>query len=555
MAKKKTLTPAAMMKRWREPGATGFFNFIEDAQPMIPSEKGGFQVYEVPSDLVREEIEKLLDPERSTIVICWPRRHGKTVVASLIIVWRFLSRVSENVAIVANSQMQSLDTALKNIRSIIEQTDYTKELIASGAIRVVSDCIEYSALGNRIQAFPGNPASLYGKKLTIAQVSELHAANDDEVYQTLASATIDSDDGIVIVDSTVGPTSSPLHGLYSLHESGIDPTLYFSHIAYRDVEDAIERGPTWIKPARLRSRAAQMLPALFAQQHLNQWGSATNSVFTSEVIERCKDNYPLNAKAIANGRAYVVGGGLDRSGLFSLNGDKTVLVSVLKVVGEDDEPHFYVLEDHEFLLPTEGAVKARITRAKTDHGMKHFGVEQYQAQDIRLWAATSGLETELIHATRPQQAVAFTALAIAAQEGRLHVHPGCAGIFREMATFEYRLASSGTSEGTVPVFKHAQGKHDDHIYALAWAVYSLREIELNPYEVNGIRCHAGKSVAALCVLNGGNLIPSCNAECRSFQSIHAIYNKYRNKTKYSEMSIDDFIAQKVKNVGIRTSMR
>lgn len=555
MAKKKTLSTAAMMKRWREPGAAGFFAFLEDAKPMIPSEKSGFQVYEVPSDLVRAEIEKMLDPELSTIVICWPRRHGKTVVAALIIVWRFLSRLTQNVAIVANSQTQTVDTAFRLIRTIVEQTGYTRELIEGGALRVVSDTIEYPALGNRIQGFPGNAASLYGKKITIAQVSELHAARSDDVYQTLASATVDTDDGLVIVDSTVGPMSSPLHGLYSLHEAGLDPALYFSHIAYRDVEDAIARGPAWIKPARLRSRSVQMLSALFAQQHLNQWGSASNAAFTPEVIERCKDEYPLDPKAIAEGRAYVVGGGLDRSGLFSKNGDRTVFAAVMKVTGEDGEPHYYVVEDHEFLFPVEAAVKARISRAKAALGMTHIGVEQYQAQDVRFWASTNGLEAELIHAGRQQQAAAFTTIVIAAQEGRLHIHPKFETLFSEMATFQYELVSSGTSEGTVPVFEHAKGKHDDHVYAMTWAAHATRAIELNPYEVNGIHCHAGKSIAALCVLNGGNLVPSCNAECRSFQSIHALYHRYRNKTKYSEMSIEDFIAHKVKNVGIHTSMR
>ena len=187
--------------------------------------------------------------------------------------------------------------------------------------------------------------------------------------------------------------------------------------------------------------------------------------------------------------------------------------------------------------------------------MKHICIERYEGQDISLWASTQGLESELIHATSRQQVPAFMAIINAAQEGRLHIHPSFEAIFKEMATFEYELVATGTKEGTIPRFQHAKGKHDDHLYALAWAVYSMREIELNPYEIGGIHCHAGKSVAALCVLNGSNLIPNCATECRSFQSIHALYNRFRNNTKYSEMSIEDFIAHKVKNVGIHTSMR
>jgi hypothetical protein len=42
--------------------------------------------------------------------------------------------------------------------------------------------------------------------------------------------------------------------------------LFFSHISYRDLEDACTNAPRWMSPAALKSRAAQMLPAEFAQQ-------------------------------------------------------------------------------------------------------------------------------------------------------------------------------------------------------------------------------------------------------------------------------------------------
>lgn len=551
---------AAQLKRWRQPGSKGFFAFLDDAKPMIPSEKGGYQPYTIPSELVREEIARALDGPHSTIIFCWPRRHGKTVVVALIIVWRFLTRQTQDMAIVANSERQTVDTAFRLVRTILEQTPYTKTLIGSGAIKIGADNIEYAALGNRSQGFPSNPNSLYGKKLALAQVSELHAAKADGVYQVLASSTIDTTDGMVLVDSTVGPRSSPLYGLYQLALPGSngpqDPTICFSHIHYRDLDDAIARGPAWIKPDRLRSRSKQMLPAEFAMQHLNQWGSGTNSLFPAAVIERCRDSYPLDAAEVANGRAYAVGAGLDRALIVSLHGDKTVLACVLKTTGAtDDEPHFYVLDAHPFMISTEGAIKRKISAFKKNFGLKNVCIERYEGQDIALWCTHQGFNSELIHATPKQQVPAFMAMANAASEGRLHVHPKFEGIFKEMDTFEYELVATGTSEGVIPRFQHAKGAHDDHLYALAWAMYSLRDIELNPYEMTGISCAAPGPIARLCLLNDGDLIPSCADECRSFQSVHKLYQVYKARAGIAPMDMEDFFRSKVVNIGSHSVRR
>lgn len=547
---------AAQLKRWRQSGSKGFFAFIDDVKPMIPSELGGYQPYTIPSDLVRSELERALDGQYSTVVLCWPRRHGKTVAAALIVVWRFITRQTEAIALVANSERQTVDTAFRLVRTILEQTPYLKQLITAGSIKIVADSIEYGALDNRINGYPSNAAALYGKKLSLAQVSELHAARTDGVYQVLASSTIDTADGLVLIDSTVGPRSSPLYGLYQLFQNGGDPTLYFSHISYKDLEEAIARGPAWIKPDRLRSRAKQMLPAEFAMQHLNQWGSGTNSLFTPEVIDRCRDSYPLDAKTVADGRAYVVGAGLDRALIVSMHGDKTVLACVLKTTGvNDDEPHYYILDAHAFTISTEGAIKRKITAFQRDYGLKNISVERYEGQDIALWCGGQGLKSELIHATPKQQAPAFMALAGAAQEGRLHIHPKFEAVFKEMGDFEYTLEGTGTSEGVIPRFQHAKGCHDDHLYALTWAIYSLRETELNPYELVGIHCEAPGAVARLCLMNDGDLVPSCADDCRSFQQMRTLYDAYKTRAGCAPMGLNDFFRSRVVNIGSHTTKR
>ena len=545
--------PADKIAAWRN-GADGFLAWIDDVKPRIPSEKGGFQPYTIPSDLVRDEIRRSLDGAYSTIIYCWPRRHGKTVAAALLVVWRFLTKRTQTIAIVSNSEKQSVDTAFKLVKTILEQTPYTSELIRSEAIKIGSDKIEYDAVRNNIQAFPASPAALYGKKLSIAQISELHAAKNDAIYQVLASSTIDSDDGLVLVDSTVGARSSPLFSLYNLATSGADPSICYSHITYRDLEDAVARGPSWIAPAKLRSRAAQMLPIEFAQQHLNQWTAANNSLFPAEIIDRCRDKFPLDVKAIADGAAFVVGAGLDRAYGFSLHGDSTVATCVLKTL-QGEEDHYYVLASDDIAFSSASGIKKAFTRYAKDYGMSRAAIETYNAQDIGAWASEQKFQHELVVATAERQSGAFTALYNAASEGRLHIHPAAAKLLKEMETFEYHLEGTGTSKGSIAKFEAAKGSHDDHVYSLAWAVYALRDVELNPYEVNGIHCYSAGPAVHLCVLNGGELVPPCSDSCRSMTEVNSIYSQYKTRSGLACLKFEDFVSIKLTNIGSHTTPR
>lgn len=541
----------AQIERWRN-GAEGFLNWIEDVKPMIPSDKGGYEPY-VPDDIIKAEIRKALDGGFHTLIFCWPRRHGKTVICALIIAWRFLTRKTQTIAIVANSERQSVDTAFKLVKTILEQTPYMAAMITRGLIVADKAVIRYDQADNVIQGFPAAAASLYGKKLSVAMVSELHAARDDEVYQVCASSTIDTRDGLTLADSTVGGRNSPLFPLYKLWEDGADPSLYVSYIAYPDLEEAIAKGPRWIDPKKLRSRATQMLPAVFAQQHLNQWGSGTNSLFPAAAIEQCRESYAMDVPAITAGAAHVVGAGLDRAYGFSLHGDATVSTCVLKVL-QGEEEHYYVLASDKIAFSSAGGIKKAFTRYRSHFGMSKAAIESYNAQDIAAWCGDQSFDHELVSATLERQANAFTALYNAAAEGRLHLHPAFERLFSEMATFEYELVSNG-AKGTVPRFGHAKGCHDDHVYSLAWALYALRDIELNPYEVAGIHCFASGPAPSLCLLNGGGLIPPCADGCRSFIAAKNLYEKYKNKTSSMPMKIEDFVNMKLINTGSHSMPR
>lgn len=392
--------------------------------------------------------------------------------------------------------------------------------------------------------------------MNLCQVSELHAAKSDAAFQAMASAVIDSDDGTVLVDSTTGPRSSPLFHLYQLWEAKADPALYFSHISYSDLDDAIKNGPTWIAEKKLRSRAAQMLDLEFCQQHLNRWGDSSALVFPSAVLETCTDaTYPQDVKALADGRAWVAGAGLDRAQGLGL-ADSTVTCAVLKVIDADELPHIFVLARDTIFGNSGASIKRHLAGYHRDYAIRKATLEAVNVSDIQAWCAEQPFDSEVVHPTREKQAAAFLELHAIAKEGRLHVAPRFAKLLKEMSTFEYRLEANG-SRGTIPVFEHAKGAHDDAVYALAWAVFSLREVELSPFTLTGIHCDAAGPVARLCQLNitDEGIIPPCAESCRSMRAALDLYERYKARAGVGNMRFSHFFLTKVTNIGSHSIKR
>lgn len=158
---------------------------------------------------------------------------------------------------IANSEKQVVDTAFRTIRQAFEQTPFLKQLVAAGTIKVLGERIELPGTGSVIQAFSSNPSALWGKKLSFAQISEIHAAKNggDDVFEALAGSLLDTAGSIMLIDSTVAPKSSKLWELYQAanHPTDPDASICFSHIEYRDLDDACARSPAWISPTSLRT--------------------------------------------------------------------------------------------------------------------------------------------------------------------------------------------------------------------------------------------------------------------------------------------------------------
>jgi hypothetical protein len=478
----------------------------------------------------------------------------------MIIVWRFLTRQTEQVAVVANSERQVVDTAFRSIREAFEQTPFLKRLVTAGTINVLGDRVEFPSAGSTIQAFSANPAALWGKKLSCAQVSELHAApKGDEVFTALAGSLLDTAGSLMLIDSTVSPKSNKLYELYQAanHPTDPDRSIAFSHIEYANLDDACRHAPPWISEAKLRSLARQMLPGEFALYHLNKWTDAASTLFPADVLAACTHEYPLDLKALTNGAAFIVGAGLDRAFGGSKHGDRTVTACVLKVV-LDDEEHIFVIDADSVFLGRLGGIKSRLESYHRGFSMSRATLESYGAQDVADWAATQPFSSgvEVVHPNRKVKYQAMMGLYQAAAEQRLHIHPAFADLLAELAVFEVHADGRATDgEASVPKFTHPRGAHDDYVHALAWAVHSLRHVTLNPYELEGIHCHGRGADVAHCVLNGGAHVPLCARECRSMREASKLFEAYRQRKTVQPDGFETFVLTKLKNVGSHTIPR
>ena len=542
----------AQVQGWRQ-GADGFFRWLEDVKPRVPSARGGFEIFS-PVDFQRNAVRDALaqKPDGSwvytTIALSFPRRHSKTTLMALLVLWRFTTQTTQNIVAMATSERQITATGFALVRQIILNTPALIQMIGRENIQKFS--VTYPELQNQIRTVSNNTSGIYGEKITVAWMTELHAAQSDEPMQVLASSLGDTLNSWMLIDSTVDGIGGPLHRLEQLAESGEDPTVSVRRIEYADLDEAMEKSPPWIRRDWLKSRKLQLLPATFETQHLNRRSAATNSLFAPDDLAACKERLPLpvekpSLESWAAGRTYVVGGGLDRAYFGSLHGDATIWTSVAKVASADcGEPHYLVLNQKSVLGSMAAGIKRAILDDHERYGLHNAVVEAYNSQDVALWAQERGIPTEIVHATNTAQTPAFLEFHRIVKEHRLHFSDKLEGLEKEMSTFIYELVNGSPRFGS-------DKWHDDRVYSLAWAIYATRQDELAAYTLSNVLCDSTSTYGRFCYLRNGDSVLTCARSCPSHAKVQGMYLQYRKMNIDSEASLQDFFKNFVKVSGAR----
>jgi hypothetical protein len=101
--------------------------------------------------------------------------------------------------------------------------------------------------------------------------------------------------------------------------------------------------------------------------------------------------------------------------------------------------------------------------------LKNICSDIYQTADLHSWALTEGFKSELLHLSREAQMPMFNLLYRIIDEGRLKFSPDFDLLKKELQIFSVDSSMNPPKFGGQP--------HDDAVYSLALALWSLRELE------------------------------------------------------------------------------
>jgi phage terminase large subunit-like protein len=147
----------------------------------------------------------------STAAICIPKQNGKTFMAALILLWRFMTHFNVQGVVASNSKDQASSVVFDTFKSMVK---YSPEIAgAVEAENILDKEVRNPRTNSVVTVLSSSKAAAWGYGIDIAIVDEIHAAPDDEgIYNILASQT-GPRDGQIILPSQV---SSQLNILYHL---------------------------------------------------------------------------------------------------------------------------------------------------------------------------------------------------------------------------------------------------------------------------------------------------------------------------------------------------
>lgn len=544
-----------ILSRWNEPGPLGFWAWVEDVKPRVIGHDSKYHAWE-PTVKQREAVNDILsadDQDRfihSMSLLIEPRRHGKSTVFALIVLWLTTSRENHVTQLLGNTLDHARRVQFRTLKRIIANTPKLSLMIPEA--NILSHEINYAPLQSSIQLGEGvSQATAFGDRLNLLWVSDLHAAPTLEAFNALQAALLDSQDSLCLIDSNVDVTDGHVHALQ--REAGQDEGIYARHISYKDLTEFEALAPPWIDRLKARRLERTSLEADFKRDVLGQRSDAKNALFPAAVINKCKSKYKTpvsDIQELVKGRAYKIGGGLDRSKSL-IGGDNTVWTVVLKVASpEHGEPEFFLLNQVVFTVNTANAIKKQILE---DHerfgGLDNVTLENYEVADIGPWLNDQRIPYELVSAHDTNQNASFPEFQRIAKEGRLHFPAGMKGLAKEMSTFVYIQRTGGKYS-----FGHSSQRFkDDRVYSLNWAIFSLREAVLHSYVLGNIQCLNRSKRRGLCYLMGGGLQMLCSEGCHAHNEVEAMFREFRKLRMDEDIMIPEFFDSYVKFEGARIS--
>ena len=537
---------------YKQPNAEGFKAFLKIIKPRVLTRSGKYEVFTL-TERQETVIDKLLAVDdrgnfkRSIGLLVWPRRHGKSTLLALIVIWLLVISRNWTCQLQGNTEQHSRRVQFNQIARIIKNTPELRRLIGEDSL--MRSEINYRKCGNVIQSMTSNTlASSFGDRLNVLWVSDLHANADLASFNALQASMLDSSNTLLLIDSNVDAIDGHVHGLQKQAQD--DQGIFADHLQYRDYEDYHTNAPLWIDRIKAKRLQRTLLPSEFDRDILGKRSQAQNSLFEIGHIKACQQSYTapvIDLRAITQGRSYKIGAGLDRAKSLlgeASGGDNSIFSVVAKVARLDGEPEIIVLDQQHVVPNTASMIKALIRKAHEQYRLNNFVIEDYQAVDIEPWCLEQNINCELVSAHSTRQNAMFPELARIVREGRLKFPAHMKELSAEMQSFQYTMVSGGKYS-----FGAAGSGHDDRVYSLGWSIYALRNSVICNYTLGNIICDNTRT-RQHCFLLGGTQQLYCSGKCQAFGQVDGMLREFKRFNTESHLNVMQFYKSYVKVTGV-----
>ncbi len=539
------------VERWNRPGALGFAHWVSEIKPKILTSKNIYKRF-VPTLQQAKIIKRLLSADvkgnfkHTLSLLIEPRRHGKSTIFALIVLWLTTSRNNHVTQLLGNTELHSKRVQFRTLKRIIENTAKLRLLFPQKHVNVAE--IYCPSRKSLIQTMGVSTSMAFGDKLDCLWTSDFHACPDLEPWNALQASLLDSEQSLALIDSNSDHTDGHVHSLQRLAKT--DKTIFCDHVQYKNLDDYLKNAPAWIDRAKAKRLQSTVLPTDFARDILGKRSDARNALFPASVISLCKTKYKCpvaDISELTKGRSYKVGAGLDRSkSLFG--GDNTVWTTILKVASpEHGEPEIYLLNQEVIIPNTSRMIKKAILRDHERYRLDNVTLENYEVTDLAPWLDDQRIPFELVSAHDTNQNASFPEFYRICKEGRFHFPETLKGMISEMQTFVYTQRTGGKYS-----FGHASQKFkDDRVYSVNWSIFSLRSVIMNLYTLGNIACTNKSKRRLACFLFGGGLQLLCSEQCQAFKEVESMFQEFKRFNLDSEITIPEFYERKVKLTGAK----
>lgn len=551
--KAETSSNEAILARWNTPGLAGFDAWLADVKPRILKANRQYSEFTL-EDWQRDILAEALACDEhgqfvhSLALTRMPRRHSKSTLWALVVLWLVTSRENLTVSLLGNSELHSTRTQFAPLKRIIARTKALSAMIPAESILKFSISVPHT--DSTIQGGASGMSTAFGDRIGVLWCSDFHQV-DADVYDALQGSLLDSQGTMTLIDANADRDGGPVHSIEKM--AAEDPQIFCCAVEYADFQDYCDRAPSWID----RKKAAQLqktqLDTAFQRDVLGKRSAASNALFLPETITTCRvDEMPVpfpveRLPEITGGRKAVIGGGLDRSKKL-FGGDSTVWTVTLKVSSAKSlEPEYYILNQQVFADNSARSIKKAIIDDHNRYNLDAVTLENYEVADLKPWLDDQGIPCEILSATSTNQNVSFIELHRIAKEGRLHFSSSLEVLPSEMRTFSYEELRDGNYR-----FGHCQQKfHDDTVYSLNWSVFATRAAVLSVYALKRIVCNNMRPTRGLCFLMGGEMELLCKEECRTFHEVRDMHRGYLRLRMDDEYPLPEFFNNFVKLDGPR----